>query len=90
MHELEDCRWRWRRKGRQFKGSSAASILNYAEDRRAADYYGQQGQAPALAMGSGWESLGLKPGEQPTREQMANLLNGYGPNGEELARIRAN
>jgi conjugative relaxase-like TrwC/TraI family protein len=77
-------------KGGNSRGSSAASILNYAEDRRAADYYGQQGQAPALAMGSGWESLGLQPGERPTREQMANLLNGYGPNGEELARIRAN
>jgi len=71
----------------QARGNSASSILQYVKDVRAADYYRQaghdNGQAPQILAGSGWESLGLEPGTQPTDEQLINLLNGRLLNGDE-------
>jgi len=71
------------------RGQSASSILDYAENVQALDYYQGKDFAPRMAMGEGWQELGLQPGQQPTREQLENLLNGGGLNGEELAKIRA-
>jgi conjugative relaxase-like TrwC/TraI family protein len=76
-------------KGGQNRGGTAASIMDYVEDRQAADYYGEDGKAEQVAHGKLWSALGLADGEQPTREQMMNLLNGKGLSGEKTAEIRA-
>jgi conjugative relaxase-like TrwC/TraI family protein len=75
--------------GGKTRGNSAKSILDYAADVRAGDYYGARGEAESLAMGAGWADLGFAPDQQPTMQQLENLLNGLGPHGNQLARTRA-
>jgi conjugative relaxase-like TrwC/TraI family protein len=70
------------------RGNSVSSILDYLEDKRAMDYYGEDGQAPETCMGAGWADLGVDKTQGVTRAQKENLMMGLGPNGEKLAKIK--
>lgn len=71
------------------KAGSAGGIAGYLEEADAADYYGEGETAPAEWLGGGTETLGLA-GQPYDRQAFVSLLEGLGPQGEDLARIYKN
>ncbi len=71
------------------KAGSAGGIAGYLEEADAADYYGEGETAPAEWLGGGTETLGLA-GQPYDRQAFVSLLEGHGPQGEDLARIYKN
>ncbi len=67
-------------------GRTAVGIAEYLEEADAADYYSEGGFVKAVWAGLGRHALGLSDiGYE--RDSILPLLDGYGPNGEKLARI---
>lgn len=72
--------------GGRAKGGTAKNLLNYQKDLAAAQYYADGG-CESTSLGDGWKDLGI---DQATDDQLLNLLNGFGPDGIELANRTVN